>query len=155
MRSKIWMSTAIIFGVLVFTGWALPQAGGQAAGPTDQTAVTAAQRSQPDQLRQLEEQLQKDRAAVHEAIGKYGFNSDQVDAAREQLIRDRIQYRQMHRSMVAAGVAVPPASGMRAGRFMACPGRMGMRDRGMMRGGMMRGAMMRGGCRCQCPYGRN
>ncbi len=149
MRSKIWMSAAIILGLLVFAGWALPQTGSQAAGSTDQAAVTAEQQKQVAQLGQLDEQLQKDRAAVHEAIGKYGFESDQVDAAREQLIRDRSQYRQMRRSLVAAGVAVPRASGVRTSRFMARPGRMGMRGRGMMRG-----AMMRGGCRCQCPYGR-
>jgi hypothetical protein len=135
--------------LVVFAGWAVPQPGSQAAGSNDQPTLTADQQNQLDQLRQLDEQLQKDRAAVHAAIGKYGFDSDQVDTARGQLIRDRTQYRQLRRSLVATGVAVPRASGMRAGRFMARPERMGMRGRGMMRGGMMRG-----GCRCQCPCGR-
>jgi predicted negative regulator of RcsB-dependent stress response len=142
MRNKIWMSAAIILGLLFFAGWAVPQAGSQAASATDQPAVTVEQQKQLDQLRQLEDQLANDRAAVHEAIGKYGFDSDQVDAAREQLIRDRAQYREMRRSLVAAGVTVPQARGMGYGRSMAGQGRMGMRGRGM-RGG-------RGQCQCPC-----
>jgi Spy/CpxP family protein refolding chaperone len=144
MRRKILMNAAIILGLVVFAGWAVPQTGNQAAVPSAQASVTADQQKQLDQLRQLEDQLSKDRTAVHEAVGKFGFDSDQVDAAREQLVRDRTEYRQMRRSLVAAGVAVPRATGMGLGRSMAGQGRMGPRGR-----------MMRGGGRCQCPcFGR-
>lgn len=147
MWQKTGMFAAMVLGLLIFSGWAIPQAGNPPASSSDQPAVTAEQQKQLDALRQLEGQLDKDRAAVHEAIGKYGFDSDQVDAARQQLIRDRAQYRELRRSLVAAGVAAPQAGAGRwggqagAGRQGSGMGRGGMRGRGMMRGGQ---------CGCPC-----
>jgi uncharacterized protein YlxW (UPF0749 family) len=132
MRHRILMNIAIVFGLLVLAGWAAPQARSQTAGSQPETKVTADQQNQLDQLKQLKDQLQNDRATVHNAIIKYGFDSDQVDAAREQLFRGRTQVRQLRRSLVAAGVAVPVA---RHGRFSP-------RGRGMMRAS--------GRCRCAC-----
>jgi hypothetical protein len=159
MRHKVLMNAAIIAGILIFAGWAAPQTGNQAAGSSGQESIAADQQNQLGQLQQLEGQLQKDRTAVHEAIGEFGFDSAQVSAARAQLLRDRTQYRQLRRSLVAAGVAVPAASGLGFGRSVARQGRMGPRCRGMaMRGRGMgpRGnqlGWLRGGG-CQCPCGR-
>ena len=158
MRHRILISSVIIAGMIIFAGWAGPQAGGQTTDTQAAPQMTAQQQKQLDHLRQMGNQLQKDRAAVHEAIGKFGFDSNQVDAAREQLVRDRTEYRQLRRSLVAAGVAVPAASGMGFGRSVARQGRMSSRCRGMAMRGRSRGLrgqgmrMMRGGGRCQCPY---
>lgn len=120
-----------------------------AQSPTAQPAqkLTADQQKQLDQLHQLEEQLQKDRDAVHAAIGQYGWDSDQVDTAQEQLVRDRTEYRKLRRSLRAAGVPVSPPSGFasdsggprpRAGRWANSYGPGGRRH--------YRGH----GCNCPC-----
>jgi Spy/CpxP family protein refolding chaperone len=142
MRNKILMNATIILGLLVFAGWVGPQARSQTTGSQSETRVTADQQNQLDQLKQLKDQLQNDRSAVHDAIGKYGFDSDQVDAAREQLVRDRTLYRHLRRSLVAAGVAAPSPSGARLRRPMARQGRLNPRGRGMIRAS--------GRCRCPC-----
>jgi hypothetical protein len=49
---------------------------------------------------------------VHAAITQHGWDSDQTDAARNQLFSDRQEYRKIRRSLRAAGVAVPPSAGM-------------------------------------------
>ena len=108
--------------VLASARWAAPQAGAQ---------LTIDQQKQLDRLKQLDEQLQKDRDAVHQAITQHGWDSDQVDAAHEQLSQDRTEYRKLRRSLQQAGVAVPPPTGfgpggMGAGKGMG-PGR-GMRS---------------------------
>jgi hypothetical protein len=114
--------------------------------------VTAEQQKQLDQLKQLEEQLQKDRDAVHAAITQYGWESDQTDAAQEQLFRDRAEYRKLRRSLRSAGVAVSPPVGMGQRAFRGGPGG---NYRGWGAGYMRhRGRGYRGrmcGCRC-CGY---
>lgn len=88
--------------------------------------VTPEQQKQLDQLKQMETQLQTDRDALHDAIAKYGWDSNQVDAAQNQLSKDRTDYRNLRRSLRQAGVNVPPPAGLGQGGGMGGPGR-GMR----------------------------
>jgi hypothetical protein len=111
----------------------------QSAAPQATPKATAEQQKQLDRLNQLDEQLRKDRGSLHQAITQYGWDSEQVDAAHESLFRDREEYRKLRRSLRAAGVAVPPASGF--GPDMGAPGRGG-------RLGQRRG----GGPHYDCPY---
>ncbi len=106
--------------------------------------ATAEQQKQLDQLKQLEDQLVKDRTALHDAIAKYGWDSDQTDAATDQLSRDRTQYRQLRRALRQAGVAVPPPAGFgpQAGRGMGPGGPRG--------GRAMRHGAANGTCNCPC-----
>jgi hypothetical protein len=140
MARKILIYVIVILGTLIFGGWAMPEAAGRAAGSPAPSNVTAEQQKMPDQLSVLRDQLRKDRAAVHDAIGKFGFKTSQADAARDQLIRDRAQYRQLRRSMATPGLASPAARGMRG--IMARDNGSGARFRGMTRGGS--------GCQCRC-----
>lgn len=108
---------------------------GQSAEPQIPTKLTADQQKQAEQLKLLEEQLQKDREAMHSAITQYGWDSDQVDEAQEKLFRDRAEYRKLRRSLRAAGVAVPPAPGLDFGTRGDRPGRMAGRMPHHGRGG--------------------
>ena len=144
-----WKLTAILGGTMLV---ALTVAAAQSSSVNPQAAqqVTAEQRRQLDQLNQLQERLEKDRDAVHAAITQYGWDSDQTDAAQDQLSRDRTEYRKLRRSLRATGVAVPPPTGMgmRAGgpggdRPGRRAGRMSRAGRGHHRGGM---------CNCPCGY---
>ncbi|MBZ5516000.1 MAG: hypothetical protein LAN62_14360 [Acidobacteriia bacterium] len=145
---KSYAATAVLVGVALFATWALSRAQSEPAEPQASPKVSAEQQKQLDQLKQLEDQLQKDRDAVHAAITQYGWDSDQTDAARDQLFRDREGYRKLRRSLRGAGVAVPsPAGiGMRAGTRGYGPGRKG--------GGMHHGGGSRGGGMCGCPCWR-
>ena len=138
-RIRLLSVVATIATVLLLAGWTA--AGNPAQSDATQTPAqaTTAQQKQLDRLKQLEDQLQKDRAAVHEAIDKHGWDSDQTDAAQEQLFRDRAEYRQLRRALRAAGVAVPAPKGMGHGRM----GRAGRR-------GAHEGKMGRGMCQCPC-----
>ncbi len=97
--------------VLLVTGWAGAQTPSPSADPQPAQKPSAEQQKQLDHLKQLEEQLRKDRETVHAAITQHGWDSDQTDAARDRLFRDRQEYRQTRRSLRAAGVAVPPSAG--------------------------------------------
>ncbi len=133
---------------LVVGGWMASRAVAQTATKAGDKQATAEQQKQLDQLQQLEGQLEKDRTAVHAAIAEHGWDSDEVDAAREQLIRDRTQYRQLRRSLVASGIAVPAPKGMGAGPGpMGGPGPMAGRGQGGPRGRSMR----HGACCDSCP----
>jgi hypothetical protein len=90
-------------------------------------------------LNQLDEQLQKDRHTLHQAITQRGWDSEQVDVAQENLFRDREEYRKLRRSLRAAGVAVPPISGFGPG--MGAPGP-----------GVAPGRRSGGGPHQDCPY---
>ncbi len=137
MKHTKYVSVFIIAAALVvFTGWRLTKALAQSSSPQAGTPASPEQQKQLDQLKALETQLQKDRAAVHEAVGKYGWDSDQTDAAQEQLVRDRTEYRQLRRSLRQAGVAVPAPQGFGPGS-----------GSGMVGGGPGRG---RGMCQCPC-----
>lgn len=99
----------------VLLGIAVVWASAQSPAPQATPKVTSEQQKQLDRLNQLDEQLQKDRDALHQAVTQYGWDSDQVDTAQEKLFRDREEYRKLRRSLRAAGVAVPPASGFGPG----------------------------------------
>ncbi|MGO9271105.1 MAG: hypothetical protein ACLQOO_12755 [Terriglobia bacterium] len=101
---------SLILGGLI-TAWAWGKPAPQAAGPQ----ATAEQQQQLGRLKQLEEQLPKDRQALHQAAAQSGWDSDQADIAQEQLFRDREEYRKLRRTLRAAGVAVPPPYGAGTG----------------------------------------
>jgi predicted phage gp36 major capsid-like protein len=150
VRSTSWKLIAIL-GVTMLVALTVAAAQSSSANPQAAPQVTAEQQKQLDQLSQLQEQLQKDRDAVHAAITQYGWDSDQTDAAQDQLSRDRADYRKQRRSLRSAGVAVPPPAGMgqrafRSGPGGNCPGCGAgyMRHRGRGNHGRM--------CNCPCGY---
>jgi hypothetical protein len=101
---------SLILGGLI-TEWGWGKAAPQAAGPQ----ARAGQHQQLGRLKELEEQLPKDRQALHQAAAQSGWDSDQADVAQEQLFRDREEYRQLRRALGTAGVAVTPPYGAGAG----------------------------------------
>jgi hypothetical protein len=116
MKKSSRLITAIsLAGLLIVLGGAFSLAAGQAVDNQPIPKVAPEQQKQLEQLRQLGDQLQKDRAALHQAIDQYGWDSEQTDAAQEQLQRDRMEYRGLRRSLRAAGVPVPAPAGMSAG----------------------------------------
>jgi hypothetical protein len=96
---------SLILGGLI-TAWARGKSPPQA---------TAEHQHQLGRLKELADQLSKDRKAVHQAAVQSGWDSDQVDVVQEQLFRDREEYRKLRRALDAAGVAVPPPYGAGAG----------------------------------------
>jgi uncharacterized protein YlxW (UPF0749 family) len=123
-KSSRWITAISLAGLLIVLGGAFSLAAGQAVDNQRVPKVTPEQQKQLEQLRQLGDRLQKDRAALHEAIDQYGWDSEQTDAAQEQLQRDRMEYRGLRRSLRAAGVAVPAPAGMSAGPGPGGSGRM-------------------------------
>lgn len=83
------------------------KASGQANAPQAKSMVSAEQQKNLDHLKQLSEQLQKDRSAVDVAVNQYGWDSDEADAAQQRLFQDRQEYRSLRRSLESAGVAIP------------------------------------------------
>jgi len=142
-KISYWVMAVSLAAFLVMASGAGSSASGQAGNTQPALKVTPEQQKQLDQLNQLEEQLQKDRDAMHNAITQYGWDSDQTDAAQEQLVRDRAEYRTLRRSLRFAGVPVPPPTGMGAGPGgnRATSGRMLRHGRGGSRGA---------GCNCPC-----
>ena len=112
-----------LFLLAGFGAWA------QSPGSQAPLVATPEQQKQLYQLTQLEQQLDKDRTAMHDAIAKYGWDSDQADTAQEQLLRDRSEYRKLRRTLRRSGVTPPPPAGFKAGgrhqsmrgRGMHCP----------------------------------
>ena len=111
-RIKLLKLAATLGAVLFVAGWAAGQTPSQSADPQPAQKPSAEQQKQLDHLKQLEDQLRKDREAVHAAITQHGWDSDQTDAARDQLFRDRQEYRKTRRSLRAAGLDVPPPAGL-------------------------------------------
>jgi len=130
--------------VLVVSG-AFSLASGQAADNQPVPKFAPEQQKQIERLGQLGDQLQKDRAALHQAVNQYGWDSEQTDAAQEQLQRDRMEYRRLRRALRAAGVPVPPPAGMGAGAGRGGSGLMGGRMKPRARGGHHCADC---GCRC-------
>lgn len=145
--SKRFVLTAAIVGVLAFAGLAVAQSTEPLADPQNALPLTAEQQKQLDGLKTLEQQLQKDREAVHSAISQYSRDSDKTDAAMQQLFNTRMHYRQLRRSLRQAGVPLPPLAGAGAGWGAAGPARGQGRGYGAGRGSGS------AGCRCQCPCG--
>jgi hypothetical protein len=137
--------TTTLATALLITGGAT-RAAGQSTDPSAASKATTEQQKQLDQLKQLEEQLYNDRVAMHAAITQHGWDSDEADAAREQLFRDRQEFRKIRRSLCAAGVAVPPPARL-------WPGIAGRRAARLVRGGHWHDSWRQPGrrvCRCPC-----
>lgn len=136
---------------ILLAGWAIPKAAGQSPDPQAAPQVTTQQQRQLDQLKALEDQMQKDRDAVHAALTEFGWDSDQADAAQEKLFQTRSEYRRLRRSLSSQGVAAPPPAGMGRRGFRDAPGQEswdgpGFGRRGGRGGGW--GHHGRGHCRC-------
>ena len=140
------LGLAATLGALLVAGSAVPQTAAQSADPQAAPKLSAEQQKQLEHLKQLEEQLRKDREAVHSAIAQNGWDSDQTDAARNQLFRDRQEYRQARRSLRAAGVDVPPPAGL--GRGTGRAARRWAREGGHWRGACPRHAWRMRHCPC-------
>lgn len=138
---------AALGAALLIASWTIPKAVGQSPNPQAAPQATADQQKLLDQLKALEDQLQKDREAVHAVITEFGWDSDQADAAQEKLFQTRSEYRSLRRSLRSQGVAVPPPAGMGQRGFRSGPGR-GTWD-GPRRGGRHghRGHHSAGSCR--------
>jgi len=100
---------SLILGGLI-TAWAWGKPAPQAVG-RESRQVTTGQQQQLGRLKELEEQLPKDRQALHQAAAQSGWDSGQADIAQEHLFRDREEYRRLRRTLRAEGVAVPPPYG--------------------------------------------
>ena len=142
MRRKFLLAATLV-GVLALVGLAAAQSADPSPDPQNAPQITAEQQKQLDNLKGLEQQLQKDREAVHSAISQYSRDSDKTDAAMQQLFNTRMHYRQLRRSLRQAGVPVPPLAGAGAGWGAAGPARGQGRGYGSGRGFARRG--------CQCP----
>jgi uncharacterized protein YlxW (UPF0749 family) len=145
-KISYWLVAVSLAAFLVMVSGAGSLASGQAENTPPAVKVAPEQQKQLDQLKQLEEQLQKDREAMHSAITQYGWDSEQTDAPQEQLGRDRAEYRKLRRSLRSAGVPVPPPTGMGEG-----PGANRSMSGRMMRQG--RGGHHCAGCDCPCCKG--
>ena len=144
MRRKFLLAVALV-GVLALVGLAAAQSADPSPDLQNAPQITAEQQTQLDNLKGLEQQLQKDREAVHSAISQYSRDSDKTDAAMQQLFNTRMHYRQLRRSLRQAGVPVPPLAGAGAGWGAAGPARGQGRGYGSGRG------FARRGCQCPCP----
>ena len=141
--TKLNLLGGTLVGVLALVGLGAAQSADPSADQQNVPQITAEQQTQLNNLKGLEQQLQKDREAVHSAISQYGRDSDKTDAAMQQLFNTRMQYRQLWRALRQAGVPVPPLAG--AGAKWRAAGA----ARGPGRGyGNGRGFARRG---CQCP----
>jgi hypothetical protein len=92
---------------LVISACALDLVSAQTKLPQTNTSVSAEQQKNLDHLKQLGEQLQRDRDAVHSAATQYGWDSDQADVAQQRLLQDRQEYRNLRRSLQSSGVEIP------------------------------------------------
>jgi hypothetical protein len=126
IRHRYLLSAMLVALAFLGAGWFGTKVVAQSVGTQGTAQVTPEQQKQLDQLKQLDAQLQADRTALHDAIAKYGWDSDQVDAAQDRLTKDRTEYRNLRRSLQRSGVAVPAPTGFGPGGGMGGPGR-GMR----------------------------
>jgi hypothetical protein len=148
MRRIHWIGTLAVALAITAATWLAAAATAQTAGPqTTEPKLTAEQQKQLENLKQLEGELEKARAAMHAAITEYGWDSEEADEAQENLFRVRQEYRKQRRALRQAGVAVPPPGVQ--GRTGFGPGSEGWQGGRGTRGGGWYGPGPRGG------YGRH
>jgi len=114
IRTRHLLSATVTTAILCLAGWMVPDAFAQSPG-AQRLSLTPEQQKQLDRLEQLEDQLEDHRAALQDAIARFGWDSDQVDEAQNQLSQDRMEYRRLRRSLRQAGAAVPPPGGFGQG----------------------------------------
>lgn len=112
-NSKSFFASLLFFllAAFVIAAGSLDSAGAQTNAPQTKSTISATQQKNLDHLKQLSEQLQKDRDAVDAAVNQDGWDGDEADAAQQRLIQDRQEYRSLRRSLQAAGVAIPTDAG--------------------------------------------
>jgi len=106
IRTRHLISATVTTAILFLAGWMVPDALGQSP-VAQRLSLSPEQQKQLDRLEQLEDQLEDDRAALQDAIARFGWDSDQVDEAENQLSQNRVEYRKLRRSLRQAGVAIP------------------------------------------------
>ncbi len=106
---KSFRATLLFFlsAAFVISTGSLDRASAQTNAPQAKSAVSGEHQKNLDHLKQLGEQLQKDRDAVDAAVNQHGWDSDEADAAQQRLIQDRQEYRNLKRSLQSAGVDIP------------------------------------------------
>ncbi len=110
-----------LLAAFVITTFSMDRVSAQTNTPQAKSTASAEQQKNLDHLKQLNEQLQKDRDAVDAAVNQHGWDSDEVDAAQQRLFQDRQEYRSLRRSLQSAGVAIPAdAVGPCMGPCMGC-----------------------------------
>jgi hypothetical protein len=114
IRTRHLLSATITTAIVLLAGVMAPDAFAQSAG-AQRLSLTPEQQKQLDRLGQLEDQLEGDRAALQDAIIRFGWDSDQVDEAQNRLSQDRMEYRRLRRALRQAGVAIPPPAGFGPG----------------------------------------
>lgn len=110
IRSNARILTLIGVALLFASGLTMNRVQAQTKPSETNSAVTADQQKQLNHLRQLSDQLQKDRDAVDAVAGEYGWDSNEADAAQQRLFQDRQEYRSLRHSLQAAGVSIPSAA---------------------------------------------
>ena len=105
----LFLSLAVLclFGIGAATTATFAQSNNSSAPAT----LTEDQQKQLNRFQQLGGQLQKDNDAVSSAAAKFGWDSDEADAAQQRLSQDRQEYRTLKQSLQRAGVSLPSDSG--------------------------------------------
>jgi len=114
IRTRHLLSATVTTAILFLAGWMVPDAFAQSPG-AQRLSLTPEQQKQVHRLEQLEGHLEDDRAALQDAITRFGWDSDQVDEAQNRLSQDRMEYRRLRRALRQAGVAIPPPAGFGPG----------------------------------------
>lgn len=112
-RQKSFVASLLFFllAAFVIASVSLDRASAQTNAPQAKSTVSAEQQKNLDHLKQLSEQIQKDRDTVDAAVNQHGWDSDEADAAQQRLIQDHQEYRSLKRSLQAAGVDIPTDAG--------------------------------------------
>jgi len=121
IRTRHLLSVTVTTAILFLAGWMVPDAFAQSPG-AQRLSLAPEQQKQLDRLEKLEDQLEDDRAALQDAITRFGWDSDQVDEAENQLSQNRMEYRKLRRSLRQAGVAIPSPAGFGQGGMGASRG---------------------------------
>jgi len=80
IRTRHLLSAPVMTAILFLAGWMVPDALGQSP-VAQRLSLSPEQQKQLARLEQLEGQLEDDRAALQDAITRFGWDSDQVDEA--------------------------------------------------------------------------
>jgi DNA repair exonuclease SbcCD ATPase subunit len=105
------LSATVTTAILFLAGCMVPDAFAQQPAAR-KLSLTPEQQKQLDRLEQLEDQLEDDRAALEDAIVRFGWDSDEADEAENRLSQNRMEYRKLRRALRQAGGAIPSSAGL-------------------------------------------
>ena len=98
---KSFASSLLLFLLagFVITTISMDRVSAQTNKPQAKSTAPAEQQKNLDHLKQLSEQLQKDRDAVDAVVNQHGWDSDEVDSAKQRLTQNRHAYRSRCKAM--------------------------------------------------------